>query len=202
MTRGGAVSLRGDPLARDLVVWPVASRRWTESTPSTPGSTSAISRWRRSRRGRCRRSGMSSSRRTPARRSSASITFSRFRGSLLARNSRTRSGGGSVPVRSRQTRRRNSESLASSDGTIWNLRSFSKTCSSMKFASRDLRVIGDRRADDADANARHLAGCPNQDRCFSPTLRADDYPLRSPTPLPHRSTCRRPDACSLLCGRR
>src|SRR5579864_5572438 len=60
------------------------------------------------------------------------MTFSRFLGSLLERNSRTRSGGGNVPARSRHTRRRNSLSLERPEGMVWNLRSFEKTYSSMK----------------------------------------------------------------------
>ena len=59
----------------------------------------------------------------------------RLSGSLESRNSRTRAGGGKVPVRSRQTRRRNSASLESSEGTMLNFFSLAKTCRSMKLFS-------------------------------------------------------------------
>src|SRR5207237_8460082 len=59
--------------------------------------------------------------------SKVSTIFSRLCGSLLATNSRIRFGGGKVPVRSRQTRRRNSASLDNPEGTMLNLRSLANT---------------------------------------------------------------------------
>ena len=61
------------------------------------------------------------------------MSWSRLRGSPLSRNSSTRRGGGRVPVRSRQTRLRNSWSLERSEGRMLRRRSFRQTSSSMKF---------------------------------------------------------------------
>ena len=56
--------------------------------------------------------------------SSSSIFLWRLSGDLSARKATTSSAAGSVPVRSRLTRRRNSPSLQTSDGTIPNLLEF------------------------------------------------------------------------------
>ena len=63
--------------------------------------------------------------------SSSSIIFSRFFGSLSARNARTSSGVGSWPMVSMYTRRRNFASRRRSDGTMFSSLSLAKTSRSM-----------------------------------------------------------------------
>ena len=134
------------------------SRCWRESTPSIPPSTWATGRCRKWRRGRDRRSGRSSSRRTPAMRSahrSPSRVFAdRGWPGIRARAA----AAGSTPVRSRQTRRRNSESPARSDGTIWNLRSLAKTKSSMKLLRGTCGIV--RQPAGRSRRSPALATCP------------------------------------------
>ena len=85
------VAFGGDALARDLVVRAVALDVGANPLPVflPPLGRQAVAENGDAERGR--QSGRSSSRRTPAMPISASITFRACRGSVLARNSRTRS---------------------------------------------------------------------------------------------------------------